>query len=91
MAVVTALETSEQVNLVIKKNSGRDNENIKHPASLLAQVTAALVTVADVPADYRAKYKTGPKARAMLLAVLAETHANDLYQARPGTQRLLPL
>lgn len=37
-SLVAALETSEQRNLVVKKNAGKDNENVRHPADLVDQL-----------------------------------------------------
>lgn len=41
-SLVTALERSERENVVIKRNAGRPNENIKHPWRLLRELNTAV-------------------------------------------------
>lgn len=40
--VIAALEESEEKNLVVKLNSGRNNENVKHPTELIDKVNKLL-------------------------------------------------
>jgi hypothetical protein len=41
-ALVGALETSERENVVVKRNAGRPNENVKHPWRLLRDLNCAV-------------------------------------------------
>lgn len=40
--LLTQLELSEQTNCVIKRNAGKDNENVKHSPSLVREITEGL-------------------------------------------------
>ena len=37
-ALVSKLEKSEQANRVVKRNAGKDNENVKHPPELIREL-----------------------------------------------------
>ena len=40
--LVTKIEQSEKTNLVIKRNAGKDNENVKHNPALVKEINRCL-------------------------------------------------
>ncbi len=75
VALVAALEASESENLVVKRNAGRRNENVKHPWRLLRDLNRAVA----------------PRFVDDLLATHANSHvATALGSTTPGPQSLAP-
>ena len=57
LELVAALEASELVNLTVKMNAGKPNENVKHPLDLVERVTATLFD-AELAAALRATHRS---------------------------------
>ncbi|WP_309713332.1 hypothetical protein, partial [Pseudolysinimonas sp.] len=70
-ALVAALEASERENVVVKRNAGRPNENVKHPWRLLRMLNQA------VAPDYVDD----------LLATHANSHLGTATPTSPTTRR----
>lgn len=87
-ALVAELRHSEDANRVVKRNAGRDNENVKHPMALVERVTAGVLAGGVDPVFASAQAAAARLARVHANSVLPTAPSGGPVPASPGSRVL---